>query len=374
MSKSVEAMSAAWDEAVEAPEETPEVPVEETPEPEDKVAAPQEGAEEAPDEAPEEKPARARDDTGKFAKTAKVAPIVRPTARKGAPVVAPPVQALATDAAKALAPPSGWKAAGREHWAKLPPEVQAEAIRRDRDAAVAVTRAAEAEKQLVPWRETLAPFQALIQGSGQGPTQLVRGALGVMQTLAYGAQPHKAQAVANLIKSYGVDVQSLAAALDGQAPPQGQQSGFDPRQFENQLRAAGFVTKAELAQQREASVYQNEARSLESWGKDKEFLDDVREDMADLFDRAARQGLQPGYDAVYNRALAMHKADPESEIGKVLLQREAAKQATANAQKLQRSRTAASSVRGRPVLGNPNGDQPRSRREVLEAAYDAAES
>jgi len=396
--KSVEAMSAAWDEAETAPEEASEAaPVEASPNTE--TEQPSLFEEEAPDsntETAEEKAQRTRDEAGRFAKEEKakakappaVKATVKPTPRSTAtqaplkgpgtlakPPPAPEAAAAATpppgaaQAASTLKPPPGWKPTAREHWPKLPPEVQQEALRRDKEAAAVVTKLAEAEKREAAWGQTLAPYQALMASSGAPPQQVVGSMLRVAHTLAYGALPHKAQTVAHLMKSYGLATQdglnALAAALDGQPVPQGQASQpvLDAGQLAQQVEARVRQT---LQQERQQALYAREAQELESWAQDKEFLDDVREEMADILEVAAKRGLRMTRDEAYNRACMLHP-----DIAPVLKQREAAKLAAENAAKVQRSRAAASSVRGSPAVGEENA-QPKSRRDVIAAAYEAA--
>lgn len=394
--KAIEAMSAAWDEAEAAPEAAPEEVA--APEVE---AAPATEAAELPEletsntdaETPAERAQRARDESGRFTKAQKAeaakvaaakaegpaatkAPIA-PTVRKPVPPAtaqAAPVVSAAQEAA--LKAPAGWKPTAREHWAKLPPEVQAEAVRREREAAVAVTKAAELEKQLQPWAQTLAPHQALLQATGVSPHQAVGSMLQMANTLAYAPMPQKAAALARVISAYGVDVGALAAALEGGAPanqatgPGGQQATAPQTQAFNPdalLQQAEERVMQRLQAQRQQAMLERQQQELQSFAQGKDFLEDVRADMADILELAAKRGLKMSLEEAYNRACLLHP-----EVAPVVKQREAAKLAQANAAKVSQAKAASSSVRGRPAMGNPNGPQPQSRREVLEAAWDAA--
>lgn len=360
--KSQEAMEAAWNDA-ESAESEPAEPIE-APEP---VAAEAESIGAAPEE-PQvvAQGQRERDpSSGKFlAKPKDVTPrpvAVKPT-KPGQVVAEVPSQSAAQ--AQALKAPTGWSAGAREHWAKLPPAVQQEAIKRDKEAAVAVARATHTERQYQPLAQTLGQYQALLQGAGQPPHQVVGGLLQAAQTLGYGPMPHKAQLIAHLITSYGIDVPSVAAALDGKAMPQGQQQPyFDPNQFAQQIEQRIF---GGLEQRQQRALETRSETEAEAFVNAQEFGQDVREDMADLLDAHARAGKPLTLEQAYSRALLINPT-----TAPIMQQREAAKRAEANAAKIQRSRVASSSIRGTPAPGGGEA-APMSRREVLEAAWDDA--
>lgn len=369
--KSQEAMEALWDDVEAAPDEAPEAPalaeVEAAPEPVDTSAA-----EDVPEL--EAKPSRVRDEAGKFVpapkapkQTALALPkaAVRPQATQ-LEASATPVVPPAVDAAQALKAPTGWKPTAREHWGKLPAEVQAEAIRRDKDAAVATTRAARAEEQLAPWHQALAPYQAMLQASGGHPAQVVTGLLQTAHGLSYGPMPQKAQIIAGLIKSYGVDIKALADAVDGQPQQQMQPQGFNPDAL---LQQAEARVMQRLQAQRDVTLQQRAAVEMQDFASKHEFFEDVRQEMAHHLQVANAMGRPLTPEQAYRYACNQHP-----DIAPVMQQREAAKLAAENAVKVQRSRTASSSVRGQPAMGNPNGAEPMSRLEVLSAAWDEAAS
>lgn len=83
-----------------------------------------------------------RDDKGRFAPKAKdaapeqkslAAPPQAPSTAPAATDAAPPSPAQPSPAAADLRAPSSWKPAAREKWAALPPEIQQEVVRVDRE-------------------------------------------------------------------------------------------------------------------------------------------------------------------------------------------------------------------------------------------------
>lgn len=354
-----EELSAAFSSAKEeaAPVESAPVQSEVTP----AEVAPVEAA-----PAPEKKAAEGRDDKGRFAPKARDAPTVAPTPGKVAPAAlsAPastePISApVPTEPIK---PPQSWKADVREKFATLPPEVQREVLRREKETAVALQESVQARKTAEEFQRTVAPFEAMIRAEGSDPVKAVGNLLQTAAALRTAPGPHKAQLVAQLIKTYGVPIEDLDRALSGEAPQQGQaqQAGpmRDPR-FDQFLQ--GLEQRKAAKQQAEVQKFISEAEAFAA-SPEGEFFEDVRADVTDIIEMAHRRGLNIGLQEAYNRAV---KLNPD--VSRVLEQRQAAKQAAnAQASTLQ-ARNAASSVKSQPA-GPQTAGEPDDIRGALKAA------
>lgn len=323
-------------------------------------AAPTPGAEASEAEANAGEAARSRDPKGRFAGTkegqAKADAPVKPTAtvaaavKPGAPGVATP------KAVEPVRAPQAWTPAAREAFAKAPPEVQAEVNRREKQMATAMQEGANHRKFADSFNQVVSPYMGTIQAEGGNPLSAISSLLQTAQALRTAPPAHKATLVAKIIKDFGVPVESIAAALDGQAPPETQQGGYqDPRvdQLMARLESA--------AQQRQQSTNARAMGELETFRAKAEFLEDVRSHMGVLLAEAAQQGrgmtLQESYDMAT-------WANPQ--IRGILQQREAAKAANAGSASTQRARAAASSVRGQPA--GAAAPQSGGVRAALEAA------
>lgn len=368
-----EAIEAAMNASEEAETSTP---VEATTTPEPVEAAP-----EAPVAAVEESPkpdseSKVRDGKGRFQRGERaIKPTVRPAQKLEAPAAPAPTKpgvaaapvATGTPAATPapeLKAPQSWKPAAREKWGTTPPEVQAEVQRREREVAQVLQETTNDRNFSQAMNRVMAPYQAMLQSSGAPAPQLIGSLLQTAHGLAYGPVPQRAQIVAHLMKSYGLSgqdgLQALANALDGSAP-QGGQPAIDPNQFAQQVEQRILGT---LKQQREQAAMAGEAKKLEAWGKDKEFLSDVRHEMADILELADKRGLSLSWDDAYNRACMLHP-----EISGVMAQRKAVQQANATMASTQRARAASSSIRSQPS-GAVSAPQPAGRRAALEAAFE----
>lgn len=341
--------------------------------PEPVEAAPVEKA--ADEAAPRTAAEKARDDKGRFQPKPKTAKAIAPLATKksaAAPTSAASPASIPApgdqpkpEAAATLKAPASWKPAARERWAALPTEVQQETIRRERETQQALQESSEARKNWGSFQQAVAPYQGMIQAEGSDP---VRAAANLFQTAAAlrtAPAPAKAQIVANLVRTFGIDIQMLDQALSGQGPQQGQgQPQGQPQQFRDPRFDELMQRLQNGERQRQETMTQQNAREVEEFGSGAEFFDDVRQEMADILEVAARRGVAMSLDDAYNRAVKLHP-----DVSEVMAQREKAKAATASQATTQRARAAASSVKSRPAGPAPT-QTPAGRRGALEAAFD----
>jgi hypothetical protein len=334
------------------------------------------------EETPDQREARVRDEKGRFAKAAekpdeKAPPAADkpPEPAKATPAeVKPPEPATAKPEAPAFAkegarPPQSWKPAVREKFATLPPEVQEEVVRVDREVRKTMQDSAEARQNYQRFREVFAPAEPLLRAQNVDPVAFTSSAVQTAMALAAGTQAIKAQALVQLIKTYGVDIQALDAALTqsmGHAPPPGS-PGVPVGPYQDP-RVDELLRSIEQAKSLQARQLEERARAEIAKVENEEFFEDVRADMADLLDLAARRGVALTPQEAYRRATLLHP-----EVSKVLEQREAAKQAANPNGSTQRARAAAASVKGSPAGPDLNGQQERDLRGELEAAWDATQ-
>jgi hypothetical protein len=253
--------------------------------------------------------------------------------------------------------PQSWKPTIREHFAKLPPEVQQEVIRREREVEQTQRESAQYRQEATRFRETIAPFEHMIRAEGADPYKTVGGLMQTAMALASGAPGTKAGIVANLIRHYGVDINQLAGVLEGQPVQQEPQPYRDPRVDQ-------LLAQVEQAKSQRQEALASEAQRLIMEIQGEEFFGDVKDAMADILEIAAKRGVAMTPKEAYNRAVW---ADPR--VAEVLQQRQAAKQAGNPNGSTLRSVAAASSVRGSPAVA-AGATQPQSLRGDVEAALE----
>lgn len=353
-------LEAAMEQATSAvPEPAPveqEAPLESAPAAE--VAAPVETDAEA----------RARDEKGRFAKKTdgpKVEEPPAPEQPKPVEEAKPPVVAEAPKAD--VKAPQSLKPVAREQWSRLPAEfepLKQEFARRERETTMALQESAEARQYMQRHKELVAPYEPIMRSMGVDSGQATRVAFQTMAQLISGPPMIKAQTVAEIIRTYGVDIAALDGILSGQ-PPQTQQPQYGQPAQTMQPQQFRDPRLDQLLAMQEQRLEQKAAQQLEEV-KGEEFFDDVREVMADILDTAAKRGVSISLKDAYNRACW---ANPD--VAEVLSQRQAARQAANPTGSTQRAKLAASSVKASPVVpavGN-NGDDLRS---TLEAAFNRA--
>lgn len=242
--------------------------------------------------------------------------------------------------------PQSWKPALREHWAKVPPEVQAEVVRREREVQSALQEASEAKRTAGAFQSVLAPYMGMIQAERQDPVQAVAGLLQTAAALRTAPPAHKAALVAQIITGYGINPSDVAAVLEGQQPanasPQAPQH-FDPeaiaRQAEERVRQS-FAQQARQHQMRQAD---SEIQQFATSGK-AEFFEDVKHIMGSLMAAAHDAKISLTLEDAYAQAVAM-----SPDLKPVLQQRSEAAQRASQVAAAQRAKAAASSIKTTPA-------------------------
>lgn len=318
---------------------------------------------------PAEKPVRAdgRDEKGRFApkdKAAGPAGAVEPAAGEPPAGASAETSAGTPPSTETPAPteraPQSWKPLEREAWAQVPAAAREAVLRREAEVARTLQETAQARKGYSDLMEAIRPYEAMVRAEAWDPVRAVSGLLQTAHLLRTSPPAHKAQIIANLMKGYGVPVEALADVLDG-APVQAQAQAappYDPRvdQLFNQLQQA--------EQRRQQMALENARLSAEEFAAEHEFFGDLREDMADVLELAAKRGQKMTMKEAYDRALGLRP-----DVQQVVKQREAAKAAAASQAQAQKARAASSSVRSSPAVApGARRAETTSLREDLEAS------
>ena len=282
-----------------------------------------------------------------------------------APKEAPPkeVAAPVTTPTAGLKAPASWTPNQREQWSKVPPDLQARITAREKEIATTLTNTAASRKtheRMSKLGESYAPLLA-----AEGVNDPVQASEGVFQTVAQlqmGSTQQKAETIANLINHYKVDINALDSAIVGEAPARTPESELE-RMLEEKIGAKmaplnKLMAMAEQAKlQGQEQVNANAQKSVQDFSKNAEFLNYVRNDMADMIDFAHSRGQEMSLQDAYNKAVAMNP-----EVSGVMAQRKTAKAAA-----MQSKKAAASSIRGRQTA-TPSANADTSIRGALRAA------
>lgn len=326
---------------------------------------------------------RARDAAGRFAPKGKdKAPAVASTQTKaskpGAPSstgAIPPTaggdslqtQTPAAPAAPSLRAPAGWTPAAQEKWATIPPDIQREIHKREREITVGLQESAPARRFQQEVSQAFEPFRQVAQQLGvQNPITLGLQAAQVATRIAT-APPHiAAQEIARLILSRADDMDPalVAKALhrveQGQGQPGAQQ--WDPETIIKTAEERAYQRLQNERAQHGTAIKKKEVESFASNPANEFFNDD---DVSTRVLGLLRADPNIGLEAAYKEAVW---ALPRTRA--ILQQREAAEQAKAREVSTQRARAAAVSVKSNPGGAPVARTKPGTLREQLEEAYD----
>lgn len=297
-----------------------------------------------------------------------IAPAVPPKAPAPGQAAQPPAAAP-----QALRAPVSWRPVARDQWAKLPADVQQEVVRRESEVARVVKESANARDALAHVQSVIGPFAANVNASGTDALGMMNQFFQADNALRHGSTAEKATVIANIIKSYGVDLVTLDSVLAGQAPTSDPATMMAERlrremraemqpvmQYFNQMQGQRERTLAEINSTASSDVvsFSNEPGH--------EFFEDVRELMADIMDLNTQRGSTISLQDAYDRAIKIHP-----QVSEVFAKRAESERASAAAQAAQRARRTAVSLSSAPApAGGVPGPAGDDRRALIEAAWD----
>ena len=290
------------------------------------------------------------------------------TEQEPAPVDDTPEAVTAEDATPepALKAPVDWSATEREQWSKIPKDVQERIHEREKVMADSMANTAQARDTHGRMAQLGNSYASILSAEGvSDPIQAAEGLFKTVAQLRLGSPQQKAQQISQLIEHYGVDIQALDQVLVGTQPAS---QNAELEQMVQQRMQPYEQMMQQQAQQQEFQKQQAASQANEQvkqFSQKAEFLNDVRNDMANLIDQSAQRGEQMDIQKAYDMACALNPS-----VSQVIEQRKQTAAITGQQQSLQTKRAAASSLNGR--IGNvASGTGNLSLREQLTASMDA---
>lgn len=269
-----------------------------------------------------------------------------------------------------IKPPVGWGPKEREDWSKIPRHLQEKVMARERDMSMNMESTAQARKTHDAFSNLTQQYGSVLSGvMGDTPMETVGNLFSTVANLRMGSPIQKAQIVADLIKDFGVDINTLDSAIVGAAPSQQQsQSNEVQRLVQEQMAPFQEMMGQQNAYKQQMDSQRTTAANneVQAFSQNAEFLNDVRLDMADMIDAASARGVNMSMEDAYNKACAINP-----QISAVMSQRQQQANLTASTNTMATKRAAASSISGRQV-GGGGGSGPMSMRDTIASAYDNA--
>jgi hypothetical protein len=334
----------------------------------------------ATDEGAPPTPGQPRDGAGRFApKTPAQAPDGPEVPAKAPPPgVTAPAPAPRLEGTEAPAPelkaPAGWKPGAREKWGSVDAEIKGEIVRREREFQSHLQQSAGLRDFVSAFENIVRPYEMFIRAENSNPLQAVSNLMQTAAELRVGTPQSKAGLVANLVMQFGIDARLLDSALAqrmGITDPNGapaQQGAAMPQTFRDPRVDQILMQQQMYAQQAAEAQNQQIMAGTVEFAENHEFFEDVRHDMADMVEMAARRGQVLPLQAAYDKACAMNP-----EVSKILASRQQAQSAHGMTRAALRARQAAASVKGDSSPAG-SGAPPETLRGAIEAAFDSAGS
>jgi hypothetical protein len=274
-------------------------------------------------------------------------------------------------AARAGSAPISWKPEAKAAWEALPPIVRQEVTRREFEAQRAMTYSAGARKFTHEFMEVVKPFDNLIRAQNSTPLQAVRNLMTTAAMLTTGNAKQKADIVSDICLNYGVDMQELDSAL-ALAIKNRQNNAtrhLTPQQIQMLKPVFDRARQAEEMEASRTEQYQAAAdETIQKMSTDPKypFFNELQEDIADILELNYRRGKKITIEEAYDKATKLH-----GKVAKAVEQRTDAASVSKAAATLAKARQRASATRGAPSNGGKPITTPKTRREAIEAAFDA---
>lgn len=276
------------------------------------------------------------------------------------------------DTASAHKAPAGWNAESKEHWGKIPEGVQAQIAAREDEVARTIHGTLDARRTHEYLSKLSDSYAPVLAAEGvSSPVEAIEGLFKTVSVLRLGSPQQKATQLANIIGTYGIDVGMLDSALSGQGFTNDGTGGKNAdiehlintkMQPMNDLMASLNQIQGNAANTRQENA-NNEVMAF-AGGEGGEFLNDVRNDMADLLDIASNQGREMTLKEAYDKCCSMNPG-----IQKVLADRAANTALIDGKRKVVGKLNAGSSIRGNGAPG-PGKAGDVSLRDQISSIWD----
>ena len=204
--------------------------------------------------------------------------------------------------------PQSWTPADRESWAGLPENVKTAVLRREQEIGETMKTTSQARHFQQDFSRMAQPYQGMFQAQGVDTMTGINNVLQTAATLQGGNVQQKAQAAAQLIRDFGIDIATLDDLIVGNIPQAQPQVSPEIQQLQQQLQAQqGYINQQQQGQQQQQQqaqqAIQGEVQAFMTDPKN-EFAADVKPIMRQFMQFAAQNGENLSLDDAYNRAIS----------------------------------------------------------------------
>lgn len=264
--------------------------------------------------------------------------------------------------------PIGFSPESREKWKDVPDLIKEQIQKREVEIEAAIANTGEFRRTHTALEKLAQSYAPILAAEGaNSPMQAIEGMFRTVAELRVGSPQQVATKMAQLIGHYGVDIEMLDQALSGN-PVQSTEMSAMQQMIDSRLAPIQtYMENQKNTTDQEIKSSQVAVNDeLQEFSKDAEFLNDVREDMADFIDAASKQGRKMDFREAYDKACVMNV-----NISKIIGERKSAEALKNSGEKVTEKKNAASS------LSSSSGDSSKKKESLslrgeIEELYDAA--
>lgn len=251
---------------------------------------------------PAQAAARARDAAGRFAPKTDSQDTLPQDKEPKTPTEAP--------APGPLKAPVSWKPEERDGWEKMSPVQQQAVHRREREVEQALRESATQRQLAQEFQRVAAPYQAFFPPN----TSSIQAAQSLFQTAAAlrtSSPGERAGIIASIVQDYGVDLnlldQALSARVHGTPYSPGPQDAIAKLLDQRLQPVTEFMQSLQQRNQQAQQEFVTTATSeWEQFAGANDYAWDVKDDMADLIEMAAKRGRVLSLQDAYKQATLAH--------------------------------------------------------------------
>lgn len=262
--------------------------------------------------------------------------------------------------------PVGWSPKAREVWASVPALVQEEILAREQEMTDSMANTKVARQTHEQMERLNTQYGAILAAEGVNAMQATESLMQTAAQLRLGNPMQKAQVLAEIIQTYGVDIGALDDVLSGQPGPATQVSETEALINQKMEPVNNLLNMLQQNNEQAAMQRKEQAQtSVAEFAQNAEFFNDVRNTMADFIDLAEKQGRQMTLQEAYDKACAL---DPQ--ISSILVERAKKQQLFGSQQEIAAKKEASSVLNGKRSGSTSQKTGDMSLRESLNSAID----
>ncbi len=195
--------------------------------------------------------------------------------------------------------PSAWTPKAREAWATLPEEARKEILRREEDSVKGIRQLQEQMAPYTQFANTLEPFIKEAIDGKVDPGQYIGNVMQAERRLRSGTAEERFSSLVEIAEGYGIPLRKIINDAMGQEvipdPFLTKRQSSIPPEVQKELEE-GRKFRQEFQQTQQTQTSQTLQAEIDNFKKDKEFFNDVCEDMGVLLEAGRATDLQDAYD------------------------------------------------------------------------------